>query len=246
MYPFYLHLTIFSAVIGLSVLIGGLIPMVLHWTRNHLPALLSFSAGIMLAAALLHLLPEAYQAIGSVAGIWVLGGFVFLYVFEKFLTVHICEALSCEVHTIGIAAFIGLAIHALTEGVALGTGMLSSGMGWIIFLSIFLHKLPAAFALTSILLHEKYQRRTILLLQGIFFLMVPLGAILVHFLFEFRGMPLLGASLGFSTGTFLHISLSDLLPEVHRSSYHRILAFVAFLVGILLMAILKYGISFGY
>ncbi len=241
MSPFYFHLALYSAAIAVAVIAGGFIPLLLHWTRAHLPALLSFAGGIMLGAALLHLLPEAFAAAGASAGIWILAGFVFLYAFEKFFTVHICEALSCEVHSVGISAFIGLAIHALTEGVALGTGMLTAGVGWVVFLSIFLHKLPAAFALSSILLHERYRQRTIALLQGIFFLMVPLGALGVHFLFVLSGKALLGATLGFSAGTFLHISLSDIIPEVHRSRYQRSFAFVAFLGGIVLMAFLKYG-----
>lgn len=238
---FYLQLTFFSAAIGVAVLAGGMIPLLLHWTRAHLPALLSLSGGIMLGAALLHLLPEAYAVVGARSGIWILAGFVFLYAFEKFFTVHICEALSCEVHSVGMAAFIGMAIHTLTDGVALGAGMSMDGVGWIVFLSIFLHKLPSAFALTSILLHSEYRQRTIVLLQGIFFLMVPLGALLVHFLFAVSDASLLGRTIGFSTGTFLHISLSDIIPEVHRSHYQRGLAFAAFLAGLILMALLKYG-----
>lgn len=236
---FYTQLTLYAAAIAGAVAVGGLFPMRLRWVRNHLPALLSFAAGVMLGASFLHLLPAAYEAAGDSAATWILIGFLFLYAFEKFVTVHICEALDCEVHSIGMSAFIGLAIHALTEGVALGAGMLTAGVGWIVLMSIFLHKLPAALALTSILLHENYRQRTIFTLQSIFFLMVPLGAVLVHRLFAMEGAHFLGAALGFSTGTFLHISLSDLLPEVHRSKYRKTWAFTTFLFGLAIMVLMR-------
>ncbi len=240
MSPFYSQLIIYSGAIAAAVAGGGLLPIGLSVARRHLPALLSFSAGIMLGAAALHLLPETYHALPRTAGLWILAGFLFLYLFEKFVTVHICEALDCEVHHIGISAFVGLSLHALTEGIALGTGMLTAGIGYIVFVSIFLHKFPAALALSSVLVHENYRKRNIFLLQGLFFLMVPLGAILVNILQSRIQSDFLGAALGFSTGTFLHISLSDLLPEVHRSGYHKTRALVAFLLGLLIMIFVRY------
>lgn len=243
MSPFYSQLAFFSSAIGMAVALGGLFPLRLGVIRRHLPALLSFSAGVMLGAACLHLLPKAYAILPEFAGLWVILGFLFLYTFEKFVTVHICEALNCEVHTLGISAFIGLAIHALTEGIALGTGMLTAGIGGVVFFSILLHKLPAALALSSVLMHENYRKRTIAILQLLFFLMVPIGAILVHLSFASRGTGFLGAAVGFSTGTFLHISLSDLIPEVHRSGYRKTLALATFLIGLLIMVVVRYGFA---
>lgn len=241
MLSFYAQLSFFSAVIGLAVVLGGLIPLIFHWTRAHLPVLLSFSGGVMLAAALVHLLPESLAFGGTHVGLWILAGFVLLYMFEKFFTVHICEALSCEVHSVGIAAFVGLTIHNLTEGFALGTSMQMHAVGWIVFFSIFMHKLPNAFALTAILLHEHYRSRSIVILQALFFLAVPIGALLAQWMSATHGPVFLSAALSFSTGTFLHIALSDIIPEVHRSTGERGLVFFAFLAGVGMMTLLRYG-----
>jgi zinc and cadmium transporter len=251
---FYNELLLYSSAIAVAVAIGGLLPLRFQWTRRHMPALLSFSAGIMMGAAFFHLLPESYiladeslTELGarhawlqpSAIGVWIMVGFLFLYVIERFVTVHVCEALDCEVHSVGVSAFIGLAIHALTEGVALGSGLLAADLGKVVFLSIIMHKIPAALALSSILLHEKYQTKTILGLQFLFFMMVPLGAFMVNGLYLQGGSVFLGAAIAFSMGTFLHISLSDLLPEVHRSTYRKSLAFAAFLIGIALMFLME-------
>lgn len=224
-------LLVYSLAISASVATGGLIPMALAWTKQHLPILLSFSAGLMLGTVMIHLLPEAYAIIGKEAHIAALAGFIFLYTFEKFVTVHICEALDCEVHTIGVAAIVGLSIHSLTDGIALGSGLLIPSLGFIVFLTIFFHKLPEAFALTSILLHENYRARKILLMNGLLIVTVPLGALLVFATAAHGGSRLTGLALAFSAGTFLHISLSDLLPEVHKYATRKTIIFVAFLAG---------------
>jgi zinc transporter ZupT len=44
----------------------------------------------------------------------------------------------------------GLSLHALFDGVAIGSGFLVSGwLGWLIFLAIFLHKAPEGFTMAS-------------------------------------------------------------------------------------------------
>ena len=50
----------------------------------------------------------------------------------------------------------GLVVHAAADGIAMGAASLtdSSEIEFIIFMAIMLHKAPAAFGLTSFLLHE--------------------------------------------------------------------------------------------
>ena len=50
----------------------------------------------------------------------------------------------------------GLVVHAAADGIALGAASLTdkTEIEFIIFLAIMLHKAPAAFGLTSFLLHE--------------------------------------------------------------------------------------------
>lgn len=235
---FLQQLALYSGVLAVAVIAGGFLPLFFHRTRHHLPVFLSCSAGIMLGATLMHLLPEAFELMGKRASFWVLWGFLFLYVFERFVTVHICEALECEVHTMGIAAVIGISAHALTDGVALGSGLLVSGLGTVILLAIFFHKLPEAFALTSILLHENRGRARIIFFNLLLIAMVPLGGLLISRLVDPGNLHVTGAALAFSAGTFLHISISDLLPEIHKYSDRRYSLFVSFFLGLLLMYLL--------
>jgi len=49
--------------------------------------------------------------------------------------------------------FDGLSVHSLFDGVAIGSGfVVSSWLGWLIFLAIFLHKAPEGFTMASVML----------------------------------------------------------------------------------------------
>lgn len=236
---FFSSLAIYTGVIAAAILLGGMLPTLREWHRDRLPTILSLGAGIMLGSAFFHLLPEAVEALGRNTGIYILAGFLFLYFIEKFITVHICEAFDCEVHHLGIAAFIGIAIHSLTNGIALGSGLMAPGLGFVVFLAISAHKTPEAFTLTSVLLHSGVKKSNILLVHCVTLLMIPIGALLAYGLIPQADLTLIAKTIAFSCGTFLHISLSDLLPEVHKHSRNKALNFVAFVAGLALMALLE-------
>ena len=67
--------------------------------------------------------------------------------------VHSCEEDVCNVHTIGLSAFLGISFHSLIEGMSMGAGFLMKDIGIIIFLAIIVHKFPSALSLTGILMH---------------------------------------------------------------------------------------------
>ena len=48
----------------------------------------------------------------------------------------------------GYSVLGGLSVHALFDGVAIGSGfVVSNALGWLIFLAIFLHKAPEGFTM---------------------------------------------------------------------------------------------------
>lgn len=230
-------LTISVAGIVLVMVVGGLLPIFLPREGKHLPHTLSVAAGIMLAAGCVHLLPEAFESIGEGVGLATLAGFVTLYFFERFVTVHICEARDCHVHTVGVSALFGLSLHTFANGVALGAGMLE-GVGGMVFLAIAVHKLPEAFCLSSILIHEKYDRWKIVAMNALFVSMIPLGALAVKLVSSITTINFAGWALAFSAGTFIHIALTDLLPEVHKHAERRLATTASFLLGIILVLVM--------
>jgi zinc and cadmium transporter len=240
MNPFFQSLSLYSGVMAGAVFLGGIVPVFRHWHRQRLPLILSFAAGLLLGSAFFHLIPEGFETTGASLGIWVLGGFLFLYFVEHFITVHICEGIDCEVHKLGISAFIGIALHSLIDGIALGSGLLVPGLGFVVFTAILGHKAPEVFSLTTVLLHGPMSKAKIIFINIFVWAMVPTGAILAYSFLRSHNPSWIGKALGFSAGTFLHISLSDLLPEVHKHGISKALTSLLLLTGLFLMWLLEF------
>lgn len=147
------------------------------------------------------------------------------------------------------AAAIGLALHSLLGGVALASAEMASATGsWTIsggvFLATLLHKPADALTITSLMRRGGVRSEAAHFVNFLFAMMIPLGA-LAFVLGESRlgTLPFgtietfTGAALAFSAGTFLCISLSDLLPELHFHSHDRGKLSISLLTGVAIMAI---------
>ncbi len=216
-------------------LVGGLLPLVREWSRSTIRVLLAFGIGVLLGASMLHMMPAAISELGQGVGVSVLAGFLLIYVMERFMMIHACEEEGCSFHHLGLAAFVGITIHSLIDGVALGAGLTVPDLSVAVTSAILLHKLPAALSLTGILLHCHYPRGRIIKMMVVFAAATPVGAVLSYgVLRELSPVPLHHA-IAFSAGTFLAIATADLLPQIHSEPHGRIRNMVALFAGILLM-----------
>ncbi|ORY15186.1 Zinc/iron permease [Clohesyomyces aquaticus] len=117
---------------------------------------------------------------------------------------------------------IGLIIHACADGIALGASSTapSTSLSLIIFLAIMLHKAPAAFGLTSVLLKQGLSKRTAQKHLIFFSLSAPAGALATWAIVNFLGRTRLGGEDGltfttgwillFSGGTFLYVAMHSM------------------------------------
>ena len=265
-------LAAYSGAILADSLAGGVLPLLGHRARND--ALLSFSAGVMLGAAFFHMLPEAVHLGGPDVVPFTVAGFLFLFLLERFVLVHVCAepgptdwmrghpappphglrehaghdhahaATGCDVHTLGIAAFVGLSLHTLVDGFALGASQSDPALGLLVFVAILAHKVPSSVSLTAILRAEGYTRRQALLMNASFALMVPMGAALFVALDRYVHVERFTAvALAASAGSFLQLSLSDILPDLHRRGGDRWKISLALVGGLAAMWLLR---SFGH
>jgi len=80
----------------------------------------------------------------------------------------------------GNSTTIGLVIHAIADGIALGASAASpaarTSFGFVVFLAIMLHKAPAAFGLTAVLLKQGLSKRSARAHLLVFSLAAPVGA----------------------------------------------------------------------
>jgi zinc and cadmium transporter len=255
-------LALYTGAILAGALAGGALPLVGRMQRSD--ALLSFSAGVMLGAAFFHMLPEAAGGAGLSTIPFVLVGFLFLFLLERFVLVHVCAepgaaavgeamvasrppphghahgATGCDVHTLGLAAFVGLSLHTMVDGFALGAASTDTALGAMVFIAILAHKVPSSFSLSSILRAEGYSRRKALVMNAAFAGTVPVGAALYVVLRDVvRGESFTAYALAASAGTFLHLSLSDILPDLHRRGGSKMKLSAALLGGVAAMWALR-------
>ncbi|KAF9893748.1 hypothetical protein FE257_009918 [Aspergillus nanangensis] len=122
----------------------------------------------------------------------------------------------------------GLVIHAAADGIALGASSSDTGLSFIIFLAIMVHKAPASFGLTSILLKQGLSSRAARAHLLVFSLAAPVGA-LATFLFvhlvgadsssdEVATRWRTGMLLLFSAGTFLYVAMHTMQENSPSSS----------------------------
>ncbi len=232
-YPFLLFIFVIT-------MVGGWIPTVKVWSKSTFRMIISFCAGVLLGAVFFHVLPEISPVLGEAVGYPVMTGFLLIFLLEKFIMVHPCEEGECDYHKIGLAAYVGIGFHSILDGIAIGAGSLMN-LSVVIILAVTIHKFPAALALSSLLVKGgEYSRQKILRSMFIFALTTPLGAVLAILLFKEFSDYTIAVALGISAGTFLFISIADLLPAVYEEHEKREYKnLVSLCLGILVMILSK-------
>jgi len=265
-------LILYCVLVMAAALAGGLVPMVVRLGHRAMQVALSFVSGVMLGVAVLHMLPHAWlevmedahetgaaPSLDSIA-LWLLAGFLVMFLLERFLCFHHHEMEACSDHghahagehahdhdhTLSWAgALIGLSVHSILNGVALAaaviaeshghTGLSLAGLGT--FLVIFLHKPFDSLTIATLMAAGKRSTRSRLIVNGLYALAVPAGALAFTIGGEALGglsHGMIAAALALSAGMFLCIALSDVLPELQFHRHDRIKLTAALLAGLAL------------
>lgn len=236
-------------------LVGGFFVIRRQWSREYLKYFIALGAGFMLAVALLEMIPESLRlasvqpyaiyprdvGLATEAAevlLLVLAGYLLVHFFEHTLAphFHFGEETHMEAMTathVGYAAVLGLAIHTFFDGVAISSGLLvSRSLGLLIFVAIFLHKIPEGFTVASLMLASGQGKRRAFLSS------VVLGAatlVGVALMLVWRAH--VGIALPVSAGVTLYVAASDLIPEVNHEPGAK-MALLVFL-GVAIMLALK-------
>lgn len=273
MTPLYLLLAAYCAMIVIASLAGGWLPTMIRLTHGRMQGMMSVVGGLMLGIALFHMLPHAAHYLGSVHRTmhWVAAGLLVMFFLIRAFHFHQhgpteiadehghdhqhaggSHALPHHHHHhapgaahrlswMGVA--LGLALHTLIDGLALGASMQADagrGAAWSLygletFLAVLLHKPLDAVSITSLMAAGGWSAGWRNAINAGFALMCPLGAALffvgVTGLAEERDT-VVGCALAFSAGVFLCISLGDLLPEMEWHSHDRLKLSALLLLGI--------------
>jgi len=150
--------TVLGLVAAGGNLLGGYFVVRKEWPRQFLQYFLALGSGYMLAVVFVEILPESVRLGGQDAFFYVLIGFFLIHLFEHTIAPHF--HFGEETHREEVshgrarrAVLLGLGIHSFFDGVAIAAGFLiSTWLGTVIFLAVFLHKLPEGFTVASMVL----------------------------------------------------------------------------------------------
>lgn len=207
-------------------------------------ALVGLSAGALIGGAFLHLLPEAIaETAGSgIVNVFqaVIVGFVVFFIMEKLLWRH-CHEKSCPIHTFAYLNLVGDGVHNFIDGLIIAAGFLASPqLGLVTVLAVAAHEIPQELGDFGVIVYGGLKPRKALLLNFITALTAVAGGIIGYY-FLHLVEPVIVFVLPFAAGGFLYIAAADLIPELHKESdqVKTALSFVTFLVGIILMLVVK-------
>ncbi len=212
--------------------------------RRHLPSIVSLAVGVLLATALLHLMPEAVAQLGNGPRVWSLlgGAMLALFAAERLFFVLTGTGAEPEIgapvlhhhhhHHSTRPANLMLAsmLHSLVDGAAVAVAFLTSPrIGWLTAFAVALHEIPHRMGDFALLVHLHVPLPRALRLAAVAGLPSFVGVLVVMTVGQ-RSALFLAWLLPLSAGSFLYIATVNLLPELQAEcKLSRVLLQFAFL-----------------
>lgn len=189
-----------------------------------------FNGAFILGVVLVQLLPDLFAKGNHYTGLWMLLGYGLQMLLEEWsggIEHGHVHAHGKNPGWLAFSIMLGLCLHALIEGLPLGgyrtfmdTLVEKNGDNqfYHLLMSITVHNIPAAFALTSFLLVSGLKKGLALVLLLVFAAMSPLSAWFAQFFFQ--DPQVLSILLSVVTGNLLQIGSTILYENDAHSSHH--------------------------
>ena len=232
----FLQSILFALVAASASIFGGIIVTYHKWAKTSLRYFIALGSGFMLGTVFLEMMPASFE-LSPNAPMLILLGYGIVHMFEHTFASHL--HFGEEIHhdevtnpVVGLSALVGMLVHTFFDGVAIGAGFeISSSFGFLIFVAIFLHKIPDGFTVSSILVSSGHSSGHAIAATIGLGVSTLLGVLAVHF----AGSGVVYA-LPLSTGSTLYVAATDLMPEVNREAGVR-MAFIVFAGMALFLAV---------
>ena len=200
-----------------TLLTGLMVYNVQELDSKRFKVILDFAGAYLFSITIIHILPEVFTESTGVRliGLYVLLGYFMQLLLEYFTSGVEHGHLHSSDHGHKHSGFsttsllVALCIHALLEGSLMSHSESQHGNGSIpVLVGVLLHKMPAAFALMSVLICDKNIGKQAILLLILFALATPMGMILSNYLGEQQILSneAFMIILAIVAGNFLHIS----------------------------------------
>jgi len=179
----------------------------------------SFAAGVLLATAILNVLPESLEHLPiETALTWFMYGIIAAFLLERsLLWYHHHHEDTHDINPTSLLVIVGDGIHNMIDGLSIAAAFIvSPALGITTTIAIAAHEIPQEIADYSILRHCGMNNRKAIMWNFISALTAVAGGIIGFYLFK-ESFELLHYALAMTAGVFLYVSAADLIPELHHS-----------------------------
>ncbi|MDD5574932.1 MAG: ZIP family metal transporter [Candidatus Omnitrophica bacterium] len=202
-----------------------------------------FGAGGLIGGAFLHLMPEAVEKTGDALQVftYVILGFVFFFILEKYLYWRHCHKGKCEIHAFTYLNLIGDGIHNFIDGLIIGASFFTDRqLGIAATAAIIMHEIPQELGDFGVLVYGGFSKSRALTFNFFSALTAVLGTG-IGYLSASRTGSFSLVLLPVAAGGFIYIASCDLVPELHKQADIKksTMAMLFFMLGIALMLALK-------
>lgn len=210
------------------------------WARDNITYFACFAAGVLITVSFLHIIPTSI-AMNPQAPVYLLGGYLFMLVFNRFLTAYVCDKPETAEYALGLVPLIGIGFHSFLDGIVYSISFSVSMLtGSLVALGMVLHEFPEGIVTCMLLVRSGFsERRSFLLAFFAAALTTPLGTLISYPFISQIGPSRLGLLLAFSAGALIYVGATHLLPRAEREP--RRYSLVALAAGLLV----AFGIIFG-
>lgn len=234
--------------VGGATIIGSIIGFIFrNISHKFSDIVLSFAAGVMLAAAVIGLIMPSLEYGGkqglvvTVAGIFV--GAICLNLIDK-LVPHLHKLIGADIEPHGntnlskvLLFVIAIAIHNLPEGIAAGVGFGTGNTAEALTIAggIALQNIPEGMVIIGPMLAAGVNSKKTLVCAMLTGLVEVVGTLMGYFAVSISSA-ILPFALAFAGGTMLYVVSDEMIPETHAHGSERGATY-ALLVGVSIMLI---------
>ena len=235
-------ISLYGLIFGmLGTTFGGIIGTYLNInSKKFLSFILEFAAGLMTAITCFNLIPESIKLTNislTVPGI-LLGILMMIFTSKSVDNSKIIKSKNTKNNLFksGIIIALGIAIHNLPEGLAIGAGFCSSeSLGFSLALTIAIHDIPEGISVALPLKSSGFSKTKSIFITALSGLTTGLGA-LIGAIFSQVNSIFIGLSLSFASGAMLYIISCELIPEsktLYKGKFSSIGNILGLIIGLI-------------
>ena len=200
------------------------------WGKKYVVYFMYFAAGVLISVSFLHIIPKSIELNIKLSPVFLLGGFLLLYIIDKIIAISKKQA---KKKSLGIVSAIGIGIHSFIDGLIYSVAFsVSFFTGILTVIGMILHEFPEGIITFLLLFKSGFKKSKSAVYASLAAgISTPLGAVIAYPFISVLKEDSLGILLALSAGALIYVGATKLLPEANLE--YRKCAWLFLFLGIL-------------